>query len=85
VLFLQHRQERFDLPLAPGTPDIFFARDGQHIGVAVFLQPQPQRPMIAIDTITRHPGRWDACVEGALQHLLRQLRLGRKEALRWQA
>src|SRR5438105_2796695 len=36
-LLLPHRQERFDLPLAAGTPDIFFARDGQNIGVAVFL------------------------------------------------
>src|SRR5712691_9082627 len=77
----QCRQDAFDLVLPIGTPDIFFSRDGQNIGVAVFLQPPPQRPIIPIDTITRHPGSWDARVEGALQHLLRQLRLGREGTL----
>ncbi len=51
------------------------------MGVVVFLQPQPQRPIISIDTIPRHPGSWNARVEGALEHLLRQLRLGGKGAL----
>jgi hypothetical protein len=39
--------------------------------------------MIAVDTLPRHPSGRDARVEGALQHLLRQLRFGRKGPLRW--
>src|SRR5262245_64115661 len=49
----------------------------------VFFQPQPQRPIIAIDTIARHPSGWDTPVKGPPQHLLRQLRLGGKGALVW--
>jgi hypothetical protein len=63
-------------------PDIFFPRDGHDMGVVVFLEPPPQRPVVPIDTIPCHPGGGDARVEGALQHLLRQLRLSRKEELR---
>jgi len=37
----QRCQDRFDLLLPAGTPDIFFSRDGQDMGVAVFFQPQP--------------------------------------------
>jgi hypothetical protein len=81
-LRLQGREEDFDLLLSASTPDIFFPRDGQDIGVVVFLQPQAQRPIIPIDTLPCHPGGGDTCVEGAFQHLLRELWLGRKGALR---
>src|SRR5207342_298797 len=56
VLLLQHRQERFDLPLAAGTPDIFFPRDGEDIRLGALFQPRPQRAMIAIHTVPGHPG-----------------------------
>jgi hypothetical protein len=39
-----------DLLVPPGAPDIFFPRDGQDMGVLVFLHPQPQRPSISLDT-----------------------------------
>ena len=51
------------------------------MGLGLFLQPYPQRPMIPIDAIPRHPGGRDARVEGTFQHLPRQLRLGRTYAL----
>src|SRR5262249_16486996 len=79
----QGRQKSFDLVLPTSTPDIFFSRDGQDMGVVVCLQPQPQRPMVPIDTLASHPRAWDPHVKGTLQHLLRQLRLGRQEARRW--
>src|SRR2546426_7682436 len=56
ALLLQHRQEGFDLPLATGTPDIFFPRDGQDIRVGMRFQPVPQRSMIPIHTLAGHPG-----------------------------
>jgi hypothetical protein len=36
-LWRQRCQDRFDLLLPAATPDIFLARDGQDMGVAVFL------------------------------------------------
>ena len=69
--------------LPAGTSDLCFSRVGHNMRVAVFLQPQPQRPMVPIDTLPCDPGSWDARIDGALQHLLPQLWLGRKEALRW--
>src|SRR5437867_2305520 len=79
----QRREEGFDLVLSASAPDIFFPRDGQAMGVVVFFQPQSQRPILPIDTLPRDPSGWDALVEGALQHLLRQLGLGGKGALLW--
>src|SRR5262249_8467926 len=77
------RQNGFDLLLPASTPDIFFPRDGQDMGVLMFLQPHPPLPMIPIDAIPCHPSGWDARVEGALEPLLRQLGFGRKGILRW--
>ena len=82
VLRLQGREEDFDLLVSASTPDIFFLRDGQDLGVVVFLQPHAQRPIIPIDTLPCHPGGVDTCVESAFQHLLRELWLGRKGVLR---
>src|SRR5262245_54862801 len=79
----QRRQDGFDLLLPASTPDIFFPRDGQDMGVLMFLQPHPQLPIITIDAIPRPPGGWDPRAEGAPAHLLRQLRCGRKGMLRW--
>ena len=78
----QRRQDGFDRLLQASMPDICFPRDGQDMGVLVFLQPHPQLPVIPIDAIPRHPGGRDARIEGALQHLLRQLWFGRKDTLR---
>ncbi len=68
--------------LSAGAPDICFPRDGQDMGVVVFLQLQPPRPIVPLPTLPRDPGGWNARVAGALQHLLRQLGLGRTGALR---
>src|SRR5262249_23428779 len=57
--------------------------EGHDRGRVVFSHPRPQRPIIAIDPIARHPRGWDPPVKGPPQHLLRQLRLGGKGALVW--
>jgi hypothetical protein len=82
VLLLQHRQERFDLPLAAGTPDLCFPRDGEDLGLGTLFQPLPQPSMIPVHAIPGHPGGRHGRVERMLQHLLCALRLGRKGALR---
>jgi len=79
----QGRQKSFALVLPTSTPDIFFSRDGQDMGVVVCLPPPPQRPIVPLDTLSCHPRGWDARVQGTLEPLLRQLRRGRQEALRW--
>ena len=45
-------------------------------------QPVPQRALIPLHPIASHPGRRDARVARALQHLAGQLRLGRTAPLR---
>src|SRR5439155_15628745 len=82
ALRLQRRQDRFDLGLSAGAPDICFPRDSQDMAVVGFLQPQPPRPLVPLHTLPRDPGGWNARVEGALQHRLRHLGLGRKRPLR---
>src|SRR5713101_555517 len=49
--------------------------------VSLLFEPHPQSSIIAIDTLPRHPGGGHARVEGALQHLPCQLRLGREGPL----
>ena len=47
------------------------------MGVLLVLSPHPQLPILSLDALPRHPGGRDARVEGALEHLLRQLWFGR--------
>ena len=61
-------------------PHRFFARDRQHVGLAVLLETLPQRPIVAVDRIAGDPRQDDTSSERALQHLLHQGRFGRKNA-----
>jgi hypothetical protein len=44
----------------------------------VLLQPHPQPAIVAVDLIAQHPRKRNPGRQGALDHALRQLRLGRK-------
>jgi hypothetical protein len=71
---------RWDLggTLRPEGPQRLGGLDRQHIGQIVLLQEGAQAGVAAVDLIGGHPPRWGVRVQGARQHLLGQLRLGRK-------
>ena len=77
ALLLHHRQEHFDLPLAAGTPDIFFPRDGEDLRLGTRLPPLPQPSIIPVHALPGHPGGQHGRVACTLSHLLCELRLGR--------
>ncbi len=54
------------------------ARDGQHIGDVLLLQPGAQRPVIPIGLVGGHPGERHPRADGPLDHQPGQLRLGRE-------
>jgi hypothetical protein len=80
-LRLQHRQERVDLPLAAGTPDLCLPRNRPDIRLGTLFQPLSQRSMLAIPTVPGHPGSRDGRVQRPLEPLPCQLRLAGKGAL----
>jgi hypothetical protein len=56
--------------------DGFRAWDGQHIGVALFLQPPSQVRAVAVDRISDHPANGQLGCLGTLHHQLGQFRFG---------
>ena len=54
------------------------ARDGQHIGDVLLLQPGAQRPVIPVGLVGGHPGERHPRADGPLDHQAGQLRLGRE-------
>src|SRR5262245_18862856 len=79
----QRCQNAFDLVLPTRPPDILFPRDRHNIGMILLFQPHSQLPIIAIDAIAGHPRGGHTRLEGALEHLTRQLRFGGKKLLGW--
>jgi hypothetical protein len=74
----QTGQDRFDLALTPAHPDICFARDRQDVGLRLGFQPQAQSSMIPVHAVAGDPRGRHTRGQGPGQHLLGQLRLGRK-------
>jgi hypothetical protein len=71
-------QDGCHLPLSPMQPNVFLAGDRQDIDLRLGFQPHPHPAIIPIHAIARHRlGGYTSC-ERALQHLSRQLRLGRR-------
>ncbi len=81
AILRQRGQEGFDLPLLPAEPDVCLARDRQHIRPGLGFQPQTPPPIILVDAVAGDPAGEHAGRERPLQHLLGQLRLGRKPTI----
>lgn len=58
------------------------AGHGKHKGVAALHQPAPERAVVPIDLVARHPRGWHLG-EGAFQHPLGELWFGGERDVRW--
>jgi len=75
VLLLQHRQERFALPLAASTPDLCFPRHREDRRLGALFPPLPPRALIAIPPGPGPPGGRHGRVTCPRQPLLGAVRL----------
>ena len=66
---------------SPGGVNTLVGRDGEHIGHPAVLEHATQSPDLAVGLVTGDPPGGDAGIEGAGEHALRELGLGREPDL----